>query len=171
MQVIKAGVRPSAPADPARYSGEVWTDALSEGGPPGNVNVARVAFTPGARTAWHTHPYGQILVVVSGVGLICKAGEPAIRLRAGDSVAIAPGERHCHGATPDHAFTHYAIQGADSDGRMADWQDLVDDTQYRTAAGAAGPSAAGRRRCPHGLHGGAGQRGQPSRQSVASRTA
>lgn len=142
MQVIEAGARPSAPADPARYSGEVSTDALIEGGPPGNVNVARVAFSPGARTAWHTHPYGQILLVVSGVGLICKAGEPAIRLRAGDSVAIAPGERHWHGATPDHAFTHYAIQGADSDGRMADWQDLVDDTQYRTAAGAAVPSAA-----------------------------
>ena len=137
MHVIAAGARPSTPAYPARYSGEVWTDALVEGGPPGNVNVARVAFSPGARTAWHTHPFGQILVVVSGVGLVCKAGEPALRLRAGDSVAIAPGERHWHGATPDQAFTHYAIQGADSDGRMADWQDLVNDASYQTAADAA----------------------------------
>ncbi len=142
MKVIQAGARPSTPADPARYSGEVWTDALIEGAPPGNVNVARVAFSPGARTAWHTHPFGQILVAVSGLGLVCKAGEPAIRLRPGDSVAIAPGERHWHGAAPDHAFTHYAIQGADSDGRMADWQDLVDDAQYRASADAAVPSAA-----------------------------
>ncbi len=142
MQVIQAGARRSTPADPARYSGEVWTDALVEGAPPGNVNAARVAFSPGARTAWHTHPFGQILVVVSGVGLICKAGEPAFLLRAGDSVAIAPGERHWHGATPDHAFTHYAIQGADSDGRMADWQDLVDDASYQTAAHAVVASVA-----------------------------
>ncbi len=70
------------------------------------ASVARVAFSPGARTAWHTHPFGQILVVVSGVGLVCKGGETALRLRAGDSVAIAPGERHWHGATPDLAFTH-----------------------------------------------------------------
>ena len=140
MEVIAAGARPSSPADPARYSGEVWTDALIEGGAPGHVHVARVAFSPGARTAWHTHPFGQILVAVSGVGLVCKAGEPAVRLRAGDSVAIAPGERHWHGATPDHGFTHYAIQGADSEGRMADWQDLVDEAGYQAAA--AVPSGA-----------------------------
>ena len=137
MKVIEAGVRPSTPADPARYSGEVWTDALIEGAPPGNVNVARVAFSPGARTAWHIDPFGQILVVVSGLGLVCKAGEAAVRLRPGDSVAIAPGERHWHGATPDHAFVHYAIQGADNDGRMADWQELVDDDDYQIAADAA----------------------------------
>ncbi len=140
MQVIEAGARPSTPADPARYSGDVWTDALIEGGPPNNINVARITFSPGARTAWHTHPFGQIVVVVAGVGLACKAGEPAVCLRAGDSVAIAPGERHWHGATPDHAFTHYAIQGADGDGRMADWQDLVDDAEYKAAADAAIPS-------------------------------
>ena len=134
MQVNEAGARPSTPADPARYSGEVWTDALIEGGAPGNINVARVAFSPGARTAWHTHPFGQILVAISGIGLVCKAGEPAIRLRAGDSVAIAPGERHWHGATPDHAFSHFAIQGADGEGRMADWQELVNDDDYRAAA-------------------------------------
>ncbi len=142
MQVIEAGFRPSTAADPARYSGEVWTDPLVEGAAPGNVNVARVAFSPGARTAWHTHPFGQILVVVSGVGLVCRAGEPAFRLRAGDSVAIAPGERHWHGATPDHAFTHYAIQGAESDGRMADWQELVGDAGYQAAADAAVASGA-----------------------------
>jgi quercetin dioxygenase-like cupin family protein len=134
MQVNKAGARSSTPADPARYSGEVWTDALIEGGPPGHINVARVAFSPGARTAWHTHPYGQILVAISGIGLVCRAGGPAIRLRAGDNVAIEPSERHWHGATPDHAFSHYAIQGADGDGRMAVWQDLVTDDDYRNAA-------------------------------------
>ena len=139
MRVIESGVRPSTPADPSRYSGEVWTDALIEGAPPDNVYVARVAFSPGARTVWHTHPFGQILAVVSGVGLVCKAGEDARRLRAGDSVAIAPGERHWHGATPDTAFTHYAIQGADGDGRMADWQELVDDADYQAAADAAAP--------------------------------
>ena len=138
MKVIEAGAKPSTPVDPARYSGEVWTDALIEGAPPGNVNVARVAFSPGARTAWHIHPFGQILVVVSGLGLVCKEGEVAVRLRPGDSVAIAPGERHWHGATPDHAFVHYAIQGADNDGRMADWQELVDNADYQIAADAAG---------------------------------
>ncbi len=142
MNVVEAGARPSTPADPARYSGEVWTDALVEGTPPGNVHVARVAFSPGARTAWHTHPFGQILVVVSGTGLVRKAGEPARRLHAGDSVAIAPNERHWHGATPDHAFTHYAIQGADVAGHMADWQELVADADYRAAATAAEQSGA-----------------------------
>ena len=142
MKVIEAGARASTPADPARYSGEVWTDALVEGAPPGAIHVARVVFSPGARTAWHTHFYGQILVAVSGVGLVCTAGAPAVRLRAGDSVAIAPGERHWHGATPDHAFTHYAIQGADEDGRLADWRELVDDADYRIAADAAHPGGA-----------------------------
>ena len=69
MQVIQAGVRPSTPADPSRYSGEVWTDAVVEGGPPGHVHVARVAFSPAARTARNAHPFGQILLAVCGVGL------------------------------------------------------------------------------------------------------
>ena len=134
MKVIQAGATPSTPADPARYSGEVWTDALIEGGPPGNVNVARVAFSPGARTAWHTHPFGQILIATAGTGRVQLAGEPAQRLAPGDSVAIAPGERHWHGAGPDQVFTHVSIQGATSEGTMANWSDLVSEEDYRQPA-------------------------------------
>ena len=134
MRLIRAGEGPSRLAAPDRYTGTVWTRALAVGDPPGRLHVVHATFAPGARTAWHTHPFGQILVAISGIGVVCKAGEPAIRLRAGDSVAIAPGERHWHGATPDHAFSHYAIQGADGEGRMADWQELVADDDYRAAA-------------------------------------
>jgi quercetin dioxygenase-like cupin family protein len=134
MKIFRVGDLASAPADQVRYTGEVWTDNLAEGAPPQRIHLARVAFAPGARTAWHRHPFGQILHVVSGVGLVCNAGAAPVRLGPGDTIAIAPGESHWHGATADHAFVHLAMQGSDPEGRMADWGERVDDETYRAAA-------------------------------------
>lgn len=134
MKIFRAGASPSLPSDPARYTGEVWTDDLADGAPPHRTHVARVSFSPGARTAWHTYPFGQILHVISGIGLVCRAAEHPILLTAGDTIAIAPGERHWHGATLEHAFVHLAIQDADDEGCMATWEELVDEETYRIAA-------------------------------------
>ena len=130
MKLVRAGDAPSEPANPDWYTGTVWTNVLAVGEPPHRLHVVRATFAPGARTAWHTHPFGQILVAVSGSGRVQLAGEPAQVLNPGDSVAIAPGERHWHGAGPDQVFAHISMQGATSDGVMADWSDLVTGAEY-----------------------------------------
>jgi quercetin dioxygenase-like cupin family protein len=93
------------------------------------VAAARVSFEPGARTAWHTHPLGQTLYVVSGVGRVQKEGEPVREIRAGDTVWIPPGEKHWHGAAPDHGMTHVAMQEA-VDGSAVEWLEQVSDADY-----------------------------------------
>jgi len=131
MKLIRAGDTPSKIATPDQYTGKVWTTALAVGESTPPLNVVLATFAPGARTAWHTHPFGQILVAVSGSGRVQLAGEPARVLNPGDSVTIAPGERHWHGAGPDQVFAHISMQGANPDGTMADWSDLVTDEEYR----------------------------------------
>ncbi len=134
MKVLRAGDTPSISVEPEWYSGAVWTTALVTGEPPHRLRVVRASFEPGARTAWHTHPFGQILIATAGTGRVQLAGEPAQVLAPGDSVAIAPGERHWHGAGPDQVFTHISIQGATPEGTMADWSDLVSEEEYRQPA-------------------------------------
>ena len=134
MRLIRAGEGPSRLADPDRYTGTVWTRALAVGDPPGRLHVVHATFAPGARTAWHTHPFGQILVALSGTGRVQLAGQPSFTLNPGDAVTIAPGERHWHGAGPDQVFAHISIQGATADGTMADWSDLVSDDAYLAPA-------------------------------------
>ena len=133
MNVLRAGDTPSMGVNPEWYSGAVWTTALVTGEPPQRLHVVRATFAPAARTAWHTHPFGQILIAMAGTGRVQLAGEPVQVLAPGDSVAIAPGERHWHGAGPDQVFTHISIQGATLDGTMADWSNLVSDAEYRQA--------------------------------------
>lgn len=94
-----------------------------------DVQMVRVSFSPGARTAWHTHPGGQILYVSSGRGLIQKEGEPVRAISAGDTVVIAAGEKHWHGAAPDCAMQHLAVQPLIG-GSGADWLELVTDDDY-----------------------------------------
>jgi len=116
---------------PAGYfSGTVWIDELST--PPGapSVRAARVTFEPGARTAWHTHPHGQTLHILAGVGRVQKAGEPIVEVRSGDSVWFEPGERHWHGAAPQSLMVHLAVQQADASGSAANWQEHVTDAEY-----------------------------------------
>jgi len=95
-----------------------------------DVRALRVTFEPGARTAWHTHPYGQMIQIVSGVGRVQKVGEGVVEVLPGDVVWFEPGERHWHGAAPLQTMSHLAIQRADSDGMTATWLELVTDTEY-----------------------------------------
>jgi quercetin dioxygenase-like cupin family protein len=89
------------------------------------VRVVRVTFEPGARTAWHTHPHGQLLQILSGVGRVQKAGGDIVEVLSGDVIWIEPGERHWHGAAPNRTMVHLAVQQADEGGKTATWQEHV----------------------------------------------
>lgn len=111
------------------FSGAVRIDGFTMAEAPATFSAAQVTFEPGARTAWHTHPLGQMLIVTFGEGWVQVQGQPRQTIRAGDTVWFAPGERHWHGATDQKAMTHIAIQQA-QDGVSVDWQDLVADADY-----------------------------------------
>ena len=133
MKLSRASETPSEAVNPNWYTGTVWTTALATGEAPHRPHVVLATFLPGACTAWHTHPFGQILIATSGTGRVQLAGEPAQVLNPGDSATIAPGERHWHGAGPDQVFAHIPMQGATEGGIMADWSDPVTDGKYRQA--------------------------------------
>ena len=134
MQIISADARPShrAPAD--WFTGRVWQDPVIEAPDPARVRALRVTFEPGARTAWHTHPLGQTLHVLSGAGLVGLRGQPPRIIRPGDTIWFAPHEEHWHGAAPDTAMCHLAIQEA-LEGRAVDWLEHVSETDYRLPLG------------------------------------
>jgi quercetin dioxygenase-like cupin family protein len=114
---------------PASYfSGTVFLDDISAGPDTGNVRITRVTFAPGARTAWHTHPHGQLLHILSGVGRVQKDGEGVIDVFPGDTVWFQPGERHWHGASPDRTMVHLAVQQVDEAGNAVTWQEHVAST-------------------------------------------
>ena len=119
----------SGPAD--WFTGRVRVDAPFATEAPARVSGATVTFEPGARTAWHTHPLGQTIIVTAGLGRCQQAGGKVAEIRPGDSVWFAPGERHWHGAAPDHAMTHIAIAEADANGKVVEWQEHVSDDDYR----------------------------------------
>jgi quercetin dioxygenase-like cupin family protein len=129
MDIKRSGSRPSSipPAD--YFTGSVRLDPILDAPAPARVRMATVTFEPGARTAWHTHPLGQTLIVTAGVGLAQSWGEPILEIRQGDVVWFAPGEKHWHGAGPGNGMTHIAIQEAE-DGRAVDWLEHVSDEQY-----------------------------------------
>jgi quercetin dioxygenase-like cupin family protein len=129
MDHFTSGQRPSKRASSDWFTGTVWQDPIVEADEPSRVRAVTVHFEPGARTNWHTHPLGQTLYVVSGFGLAQKLGEPVVELRPGDTLWIAPGEKHWHGAAPDTAMSHIAIHEA-LDGRHVDWMEPVTDDQY-----------------------------------------
>lgn len=131
MDIKRCGSRPSM-TPPARYfTGAVRQDPIIEVPAPARIRAVTVTFEPGARTAWHTHPLGQTLVVTSGCGWAQTWGEPVQEIREGDVVWFAPGEKHWHGATATTAMTHIAIQEA-LDGKTAEWMEHVTDAQYGT---------------------------------------
>jgi quercetin dioxygenase-like cupin family protein len=111
------------------FTGIVWQDPVMETPEPARVRAARVSFAPGARTAWHTHPLGQTLHVLSGIGRVQRQGGPIREIRAGDNVWIAPNEVHWHGASPEFGMVHIAIQEA-LEGVHVAWLDHVTDEQY-----------------------------------------
>jgi quercetin dioxygenase-like cupin family protein len=111
------------------FTGEVRIEAVPTPDAPARMNAARVTFQPGARTAWHTHPYGQTLIVLSGAGLAQTDGGPVRHLRVGDTLWFAAGERHWHGAAPQSAMCHLALQEA-RDGSAVDWLEQVSEDAY-----------------------------------------
>ncbi|MBX4951680.1 (R)-mandelonitrile lyase [Rhizobium binae] len=129
MEITPAGSRPSMKPPADYFTGAVRQDPLIEPPAPARVRATSVTFEPSARTAWHTHPLGQTLLVTSGKGLAQSWGEEIREIRAGDTVWFAPGEKHWHGASPDTAMTHIAIHEA-FDGKHVDWMEHVSDEQY-----------------------------------------
>jgi len=129
MEIKRGGSQPSAKGPEAYFTGTVRIDAPFSGSDGARVSGATVTFEPGARTAWHTHPLGQTLLVMSGFGRVQREGGPIEEIRPGDIVWFAPGEKHWHGAAPNCAMTHIAIAEA-LDGKVVDWLDKVTDEQY-----------------------------------------
>jgi quercetin dioxygenase-like cupin family protein len=129
MKITRIGSQPSGKGPVDWFSGTVRIDPLFQVGEPARVNGASVTFEPGARTAWHTHPLGQTLIVTSGCGWVQRDGGPVEEIHPGDVVWFPPGERHWHGATPITAMTHIAIQ-EQHNGKAVDWMEKVSDTQY-----------------------------------------
>ncbi|MEY9375328.1 (R)-mandelonitrile lyase [Rhizobium leguminosarum] len=130
MDIKRSGSQPSAKGPADWFTGSVRVDPLFAVTSPAPAAGASVTFEPGARTAWHTHPLGQTLIVTSGCGRVQREGGPVEEIRAGDVVCFAPGECHWHGASPTTAMTHIAIQ-EQLDGKVVDWMEHVTDTQYQ----------------------------------------
>jgi len=129
MDIKRSGSQPSRKGPAEYFTGTVRIDPLFEAADPARAVGASVTFEPGARTAWHTHPLGQTLIVTAGAGRARRWGGPIEEIRPGDVVCFAPGEKHWHGATPTTAMTHVAIQ-EQLDGKTADWMEKVSDDQY-----------------------------------------
>lgn len=130
MHLIRNGSIASATGSPEFFTGDVRIDMPFKGIGDATLSGGIVTFAPGARSAWHTHPRGQVLIVTAGKGWTQCEGEPVVEINAGDIVWCPPNHKHWHGATPDTAMTHIAVQEA-LDGRVVDWMEHVDDDTYR----------------------------------------
>jgi len=130
MDIRRSGSQASAKGSAEYFTGAVRIDPLIQAPEPARVRSASVTFEPGARTAWHTHPLGQTLIVTFGSGWVQRWGGPIEEIRPGDVVWIPPGEKHWHGATPTTAMTHIAIQEA-LNGKTVEWMEQVSEEQYR----------------------------------------
>jgi quercetin dioxygenase-like cupin family protein len=135
MHLIRCGQQPSAKGPADFFTGTVRIDGLFNAPAPARVGCASVTFEPGSRSAWHTHPLGQILVVTAGCGWTQCGGEPVRVIRAGDTIWCPPGHRHWHGATSSTAMTHLAIQEY-LDGKAVEWMEQVSDDEYLAGEGA-----------------------------------
>jgi quercetin dioxygenase-like cupin family protein len=129
MEIKRNGSQPSSKGPAEYFTGTVRRDPLFEAPEPARARGASVTFEPGARTAWHTHPLGQILIVTAGRGRAQRWGGPVEEIHPGDVVWFGPGEKHWHGAAPTTAMTHIAIQEA-LNGEVVDWMEHVSDEQY-----------------------------------------
>jgi quercetin dioxygenase-like cupin family protein len=130
-EIKRSGSQPSNKGPADWFTGTVRIDPLFQAPDPARVACASVTFEPGARTAWHTHPLGQTLIVTSGVGWVQREGGPIEEIRPGDVVWFPPRLKHWHGASPTTAMTHIAIQEA-LDGKVVDWMEKVSDEQYHS---------------------------------------
>jgi quercetin dioxygenase-like cupin family protein len=130
MEIRRAGSQPSTKGSAEWFTGSVRFDPLLQPKEPARTQGAAVTFEPGARTAWHTHPLGQHLIVIAGCGRVQAWGGPVEEIRPGDVVWVSPGEKHWHGAAPTTGMTHIAIQ-EQQDGKTANWMEKVSDEQYQ----------------------------------------
>jgi quercetin dioxygenase-like cupin family protein len=130
MEIKRAGSQPSGKGPTEWFTGMVRIDPLFPVSAPARGAGNAVTFEPRARTAWHTHPLGQVLIVTAGCGRAQREGGPIEEIRPGDVVVFAPGEKHWHGAAPTTAMTHIAIQEA-LDGKAVEWMEKVSDEQYQ----------------------------------------
>ena|SRR5438477_9780867 len=129
MDIKRAGSQASAKGNADWFAGTVRVDPLFQAPAPARAGAGKVTFEPGARTAWHTHPLGQTLIVIDGFGLVQRDGGSIEEIRPGDIVWFPPGEKHWHGASPTTAMTHIAVQES-LDGKNVDWMERVTDEQY-----------------------------------------
>ncbi len=136
MKLIRPGMQPSAKGPAKCFTGSVRIDLLNTPPPPARTSCASVTFEPGARSAWHTHPLGQTLIVTAGCGWTQCEGEPIVEIRAGDVIWCPPGHKHWHGATATTAMTHIAVQEA-LDGKNVEWLTHVTDEEYFSGPAAA----------------------------------
>lgn len=130
MKITRIGSSPSEKGPEDYFTGTVRIDAPFKTEAPARASGATVTFEPGARTAWHTHPLGQTLIVTFGKGRVQREGGKVEEVGPGDIVWFPPGEKHWHGAAPDTAMTHIAIAEADEDGKVVDWLEQVTDVEY-----------------------------------------
>ena len=129
IDIKRIGSRPSQKGPEDWFTGTVRIDPLFQSPEPARTGAAQVTFEPGARTAWHTHPLGQTLIVTAGLGWVQREGGPIEEAHPGDVIWFSPGEKHWHGASPTTAMTHIAIQ-EHIDGKAVDWLEKVSDEQY-----------------------------------------
>ena len=134
MAIHVSGSRPTRRAPKENFTGTVLQDPINMAPAPARLNASRVSFEPGARTAWHTHPLGQTLYVISGIGRVQAKGGPIREIRPGDVVWIPPNEKHWHGASPNNSMTHIAMQEA-LDGVYSTWMEHVTDEEYNGKVG------------------------------------
>jgi quercetin dioxygenase-like cupin family protein len=134
MKIHPAGSRPTRRAPSEHFTGTVWQDPIIAAEAPARIVAARVTFEPGARTNWHSHPLGQTLYVLSGIGRFQTKGEPVREIRPGDVVWIPPGEKHWHGGSPTSGMTHIAMQES-LDGNYSNWVEPVTDAEYTAKVG------------------------------------
>ena len=130
MDIKRCGSQPYRKGPDEHFTGNVRIDPLFQASEPARAGGGSVTFEPGARTAWHSHPLGQTLIVTAGCGRVQRWGGPIEEIRPGDVILIQPGEKHWHGASPTTAMTHIAIQEY-LDGKAADWMEKVGDEQYQ----------------------------------------
>lgn len=130
MKIMSSKDRPSRKGPSDWFTGNVLIDEILVGVAPSRLRAFRVSFAPGARTAWHTHPVGQTLHVLTGFGLVQLAGQPIQQIHPGDTVVIAPNERHWHGAAPGNTMVHLAMQETDAQDVDVVWLEQVTDEEY-----------------------------------------
>ena len=145
--ITRGGSRAASPAPAENFTGGVRVEALFEALDPSHASGASVTFEPGARTAWHSHPRGQVLIVTAGTGRVQRWGDPIEEMRQGDVVRIPSGEKHWHGAAPKASMTHIAIT-EHRDGTRVQWMEKVTDEQYNAAPLVRGLNPRSRSRAP-----------------------